>query len=60
LDLSCKQEQHGQFSSLRGQHLIQEIFENYKTMPDITVTCESIAKLLNLNPNKGAGPDDFF
>ena len=36
------------------------IKSNYKTMPDITVTCESIAKLLNLNPNKGAGPDDFF
>jgi hypothetical protein len=27
LDLSCKQEQHGQFSSLMGQHLNQEIFE---------------------------------
>ena len=36
------------------------IKSNYQTMPDITVTCESIAKLLNLNPNKAAGPDDFF
>jgi hypothetical protein len=27
LDLTCKQEQHGQFSNLMGQHLIQEIFE---------------------------------
>jgi hypothetical protein len=36
------------------------IKSNYQTMPDITVTCEGIAKLLNLNPNKAAGPDDFF
>jgi hypothetical protein len=35
------------------------IKSNYQTMPDITVTCEGIAKLLNLNPNKAAGPDDF-
>ena len=28
-------------------------------MPDITVTCEGIAKLLNLNPKKAADPDDF-
>ena len=28
-------------------------------MPDITVTCEGIAKLLNLNPNKAAGPDEI-
>jgi hypothetical protein len=28
-------------------------------MPDITITCEGIAKLLlNLNPNKAAGPDE--
>jgi hypothetical protein len=35
------------------------IKSNYQTMPDTTVTCEGIAKLLNLNPNKAAGPDDF-
>jgi hypothetical protein len=29
-------------------------------MPDITITCEGIAKLLlNLNPNKAAGPDEI-
>jgi hypothetical protein len=29
-------------------------------MPDITVTCEGIAKLfLNLNPNKANDPDDI-
>jgi hypothetical protein len=29
-------------------------------MSDITVTCEGIAKLLlNLNPNKEAGPDEI-
>jgi hypothetical protein len=35
---------------------------NYQTMPDITITCEGtcIAKLLlNLNPNKAAGPDEI-
>jgi hypothetical protein len=32
------------------------IKSKYQTMPDITVTCEGIAKLLlNLNPNKAAG-----
>jgi hypothetical protein len=35
------------------------IKSNYQTMPDMTVTCEGIAKLLNLSPNKAAGPDDF-
>jgi hypothetical protein len=29
-------------------------------MPDITITCEGIAKLLlSLNPNKAAGPDEI-
>jgi hypothetical protein len=29
-------------------------------MPDITVTCEGIAKFfLNLNPNKADNPDDI-
>jgi hypothetical protein len=29
-------------------------------MPDITITSEGIAKLLlNLNPNKAAGPDEI-
>ena len=28
-------------------------------MPDITVICEGIAKLLNLNPNKAAGTDEI-
>ena len=28
-------------------------------MLDITITCEGIAKLLNLNPNKAAGPDEI-
>ena len=36
------------------------IKSTYQTMPDITVTCEGIAKFLNLNPNTAAGPDDFF
>ena len=31
---------------------------NYQTMPDIIVTCEGIAKLLNLNPNKAASLDE--
>ena len=32
----------------------------YQTMPDITITCEGIAKLLlNLNPNKADGPDEI-
>jgi hypothetical protein len=36
------------------------IKSKYQTMPDITVTCEGIAKLLlNLNPNKAAGPDEI-
>ena len=36
------------------------IKSNYQTMSDITVTCEGIAKLLlNLNPNKEAGPDEI-
>jgi hypothetical protein len=36
------------------------IKSNYQTMPDITITCEGIAKLLlNLNPNKAAGPDQI-
>jgi hypothetical protein len=33
LDLTCKQEQHGQFSNLMGQHLIQEIFETSTYLP---------------------------
>jgi hypothetical protein len=29
-------------------------------MPDITITCEGIAKLLlSMNPNKEAGPDEI-
>jgi hypothetical protein len=28
-------------------------------MPDITVTCEGIAKLLNVNPNKAADPEQL-
>jgi hypothetical protein len=36
------------------------IKSKYQTMPDITITCEGIAKiLLNLNPNKEAGPDEI-
>ena len=36
------------------------IKSNYQTMPDITITCEGIAKLLlNLNPNKAADPDEI-
>ena len=36
------------------------IKSNYQTMPDITITCEGIANLLlNLNPNKAAGPDQI-
>jgi hypothetical protein len=36
------------------------IKSNLQTMPDITVTCEGIAKLLlNLNPNKAAGSDEI-
>ena len=36
------------------------IKSKYQTMPDITITCEGIAKLLlSLNPNKAAGPDEI-
>jgi hypothetical protein len=36
------------------------IESKYQTMPDITITCEGIAKLLlNLNPSKAAGPDEI-
>ena len=36
------------------------IKSKYQTMPDITITSEGIAKLLlNLNPNKAAGPDEI-
>ena len=36
------------------------IKSKYQTMPDITITCEGIAKLpLNLNPNKAAGPNEI-
>jgi hypothetical protein len=36
------------------------IKSKYQTIPDITITCAGIAKLLlNLNPNKAAGPDEI-
>jgi hypothetical protein len=34
------------------------IKSNYQTMPDIIVTCEGIAKLLNLNPGKAVVLDE--
>ena len=36
------------------------IKSKYQTMPDITITCEDIAKLLlHLNPSKAAAPDEI-